>query len=316
MTHIANPAGSRRAFCVMAALLLAACGGSSGPAPAPGPDRIDFTSPDLQPEGVAFDPGAGQFVVGSSTRGTIHHVSDTGDLVLLTEGTMTSTLGLEVDEATGRVLAAGETGPNNPALGSFDLGSGATIAIIDLSPLAPGPSRLANDVALSPDGRAFVTDTFAGVIYEVEPEGTARVFLDSRPDMILPNGIVSHPDGFLLVATLGSSRLLRVPLDDPAATRAVRSPFDVNGDGMVLLADGTLAVVGSALGPDGSSQGPGVTRYASMDGWMSAERVSSWVAEEAATTGALRAGTLHVVYAGLFDPTRETYAIVKTEIAD
>lgn len=305
------------ALAATTALLLAACGGSSESNVTPGPDRIDFDSTNLQPEGVAFDPWADEFLVGSRTQGTIHHVSDSGVLRLLTEDSpMSSTLGLEVDHETARVLAAGETAPNTPALGSFDLATGATVAVIDLSSIAPGPARLANDVALSSSGRAYVTDTLAGAIYRVEPDGTASVFLANHADLVLPNGIVAHPDGFLLVNSISGPSLLRVPLDEPGGIQAVTSPFNVSGDGMVLLEDGTLAIVGEAVRPDGTVEGPGVTVYATADGWQSAEAVASWVADEAATTAALRAGNLHAIYAGLFQPERETYSIVKTNLSE
>ena len=99
--------------------------------------------------------------------------------------------------------------------------------------------HFANDVAVAADGTAYVTDTFAGVIYRVDTDYQASVFY--QPDTADPlgfNGIVVHPDGYLLVA--GGETLWKVPLDSPDESAPVALPEAVPGqDGMVWMTDGS-----------------------------------------------------------------------------
>ncbi len=86
-----------------------------------------------------------------------------------------------------------------------------------------GPQFL-NDVAIAPDGDAFVTDSFRPVLYRVpaedvvagEPTGTLDAWLDLTGTPIVhqagfnPNGIVATPDGkYLIVVQANTGKLFR-----------------------------------------------------------------------------------------------------------
>ena len=297
----------------LAAWLLMSCGetGDDAAAPEPGPDLIVFRQTNLQPEGIEYDARRGRFVVGSRTEGTIHTVDDSGTIeVLVANPGLSSTLGMQIDDD--RLLVAGALGANRIGLGIYDLQSGATLHVVDLGDAAGGGNHLANDVAVDHDGNAYVTDTLSPVIYRVTPDGEASRFAEDVRFTLL-NGIEFHPDGYLLVARLTGPRLLRVPVDMPTEVAEVATSLSATADGMLLRPDGSLVLVSSALAPDGTVLGTGVTLLTSGDGWQSASFADSWVATGGPTTAAGRGNDVHVIYAHLFDTSREEYEIVKVD---
>jgi sugar lactone lactonase YvrE len=303
---------------VLAVFFASGCSESdldTGNVAAPGPDLIVFRAPNLQPEGIEYDARRGRFVVGSRTEGTIHTVDDAGNVaVLVADPGLSITLGLQIDGE--RLLAAGSLGTGEPALGIYDVETGAVLRVVNLGGLSAAPAgHLANDVAVDHEGNAYVTDTLARVIYRVTPAGNASLFADD-PRFGLLNGIEFHPDGFLVVASIGGPRLFRVPIDASAAVTEVDTPFTVTGDGIVFRPDGSLAIVSNALAADGTVLGPGVTLFTSDDGWQSAAVAGSWTATAGPTTAAVRANDVHVIYAHLFDTTREEYEIVKASFTE
>jgi hypothetical protein len=247
--------------------------------------------------------------VGSRTEGTIHTVDDAGSIeVLVASPGLSATLGLQIDGD--RLLAAGAIGASGIGLGIYDLNSGVVLRVVDLGDVAGPGGHLANDVAVDHDGNAYVTDTLGAVIYRVTPGGDASRFVED-PRFGLLNGIDFHPDGYLVVASIGGPRLFRVSTAMPVEVTQIDTPFTVSGDGIVFRPDGALAVVSNALAADGSVLGPGVTLFTSDDAWQSAAIAGSWVAIGAPTTAAVRDNDVHAIYAHLFDTTREEYEIAK-----
>ena len=312
--HAIGSAVLRRSLALVTIIALAGCSeGDLGRdvEPAPGPDLIIFRKLGLEPEGIEYDARSGRFIVGSRSEGTIHTVDDTGNIaVLVANPGLAITLGIHI--AGNELVAAGTLASGGIALGRYDLETGTVLDVIDLSAVAGGGSHLANDVTVDDDGNAYVTDTLGAVIYRVTPAGVASRFAEG-PSFGLLNGIDYHPDGYLIVAAIGGPRLLRVPIDAPEAVTQVDIPFLVGGDGIVFRPDGLLAVVSNALAADGTVLGPGVTLFASDDGWQSATVAGSWVADGGPTTAAVRGKDVHVIYAHLFDTTREEYEIVKVQ---
>jgi sugar lactone lactonase YvrE len=277
-----------------------------------GPALVVFESLGLEPEGVEYDSARRRFVVGSRSQGVIHMVDDEGNLtVLVSDPGLTTTLGLHIDRRTNRLLAAGlRAGATDAALGIYDLESGDTIDVVDLTPVALPGSHLANDVVTDAAGNAYVTDTLRASIYRVDPDGNAALFA-SGPMLAGANGIEIHDDRFLIVATLAGQSLLRVPLDDPGSIAAVETAMPVSGDGIVFAANGDLAVVGGFNNPDT------VLRLRSDDDWRSASLVGTWDSTEAGagtpTTAAARGAQVYVIFAHLFDTRRERYEIARAE---
>ena len=226
------------------------------------PDAVTFTQPGLYPEGVAYDLASRSFLVSSQTRGAIGAVLDNGTYrVFADDPRLISTLGVKVDDLRRRVLVAvGDPGYDKArtspatqgklaAVAIFDRYSGQLTGYVDLGGLRPGGAgHLANDLTVDPLGNVYVTDSFAPIIYKIDPQGRASVLLeDSR--LAAPasafglNGIVYHPGGYLLVAKSDEGILFKVPLSDPAAFTEVATDANLKGaDGIQLQDANTLLV--------------------------------------------------------------------------
>lgn len=279
--------------------------------PEPGPDLVVLESLNLKPEGIEYDAARGRFLVGSRTAGIINAVADDGTLTaVVSDPGLDVTLGLHIDRAQQRLLAAGVLeGADRPALGIFDLASGEPIHVVDLGAVAAPGMHLANDVVSDAAGNAYVTDTLAAAIYRVDPDGQATVFADGEA-LRLANGIEIHDERYLIVATLSGPSLLRVPLDDPEALTAVGASIAIAGDGIVFTDNGDLAVVT----PAGAVQ-----RWHSADDWQTAALVGSWDATQLGfgtpTTAATRGAEVYVIFAHLFDAAPTQFEIARAQFA-
>jgi sugar lactone lactonase YvrE len=278
------------------------------------PFVLTFQRLNLQPEGIEYDAGRGAFLVGSRTEGTVHVIGDDGSVSVLTpEPGLGSSLGLHIDHAGGRLLAAGAISaasfpPTGVLLGIYELSSGATIRVVDLAEIAGAGQHFLNDVTTDSAGNAYVTDTSARSIYRVTPEGDASLLI--RNTMLNgANGIDIHDDRILIVAPLSGPRLVRVPIDAPESLAVVQTDGLVSGDGIVFTPEGRLAVVG------GIANGGSVLLFESDDDWQSASLVGTWdtrrVSNTAATTAAVRDNEVFVIFAHLFDTTRLNYEIAQ-----
>ncbi|WP_119065606.1 SMP-30/gluconolactonase/LRE family protein [Aggregatilinea lenta] len=289
------------------------------------PEQVVVEHAGLFPEGIEWDAARGQFLLGSIAEGTIFSVQDDGTIAPFIENDqLMASIGLHIDPAADRLLVAN----NNPAvfqgpvtdgpvatLMAFDLESGEELFYADFSDLVEGGQHFANDVTVDADGNAYVTDSFAPVIFKVTPDGTPSVFLEDEQfagEGFNLNGIEYHPDGYLIVAKSSTGQLFKVPVDSPEDAGEVMLDTPVNGaDGIVLRDDGTLFVVGSPQS---------VFAVQSTDGWESASVASTAQVDDQPTTAALRDGEAYVIFAKLSqqgsDPLPETFEIVHVPFED
>jgi sugar lactone lactonase YvrE len=224
------------------------------------PAVVNGHAPALHPEGIAYDPSRRAFLVGSVRHGTVSVVAPDGSATTLVDDPrMPSTAGVHVDAVRGRILVtygdigvADRTEPNpefrRAGLGIFDLRTGAALHVVDL---AVGPTHLANDVTVDRAGNAYVTDSASDVIYRVDPAGHGSVFVqDARfaTTTVGINGIVWHPDGYLLVGKYDTGQVFRVNTVGPPRVTEVRLDRPLVGaDGIALRGNGTLIVVTNTL---------------------------------------------------------------------
>lgn len=162
------------------------------------PTAFELEDRTLLPEGIAHDPGTGDFFVGSVSQRRILRVSPAGavrELAGAGDG-LDSVLGLAVDAprrllyavSTNALTAAGEKAPRNAIL-RFDLETGRKLGSVAV----PGAKQL-NDVAIAPGGRVFATDSASGAVYEIPATGEAREAV-APGRMRGTNGIAASPDG-------------------------------------------------------------------------------------------------------------------------
>jgi len=135
-----------------------------------------------------------------------------------------SILGVLADERSNTLWACsddlsafGIPGPNaiaGSALKGFDLKSGEGM----VSAVLPGDHTLCNDIAIGPDGSAYVTNTVAPQILRLPPKGKQLEIWLSDPALQPPpggaglDGIAFGSDGNLYVDTYSPGDLFRIEL--------------------------------------------------------------------------------------------------------
>jgi len=167
--------------------------------------------------------------------------------------------------------------------------TGRKLQDIDLSQLIPG-EHFANDLVFDPGGNAYVTDSYADVIYKVNAAGTPSVFSKSelfKTEGISVNGLVYHPDGYLLVIVSGKGAVYKVDINHPANVSKVNiNQFFMGGDGMLLNDNNTLTLVVNG----GTDK---IYQLKTEDNWLSARLSATTLLADRFTypTTATRAGT-------------------------
>ncbi len=252
------------------------------------------------PEGVEYDQTHGRILVGSLADGSVYQLEKDGRLTPLVEDPeLVSSVGIEVDEPRGRLLVANSDrsifasgGTGQAKLGVFDSSSGERIAMVDLAATIEDRTDetafFANDVTVDDQGSIYVSDSRTGAIYVVDEAYEASLLHRfETSEAFIPNGLVYHPSGYLLVA--GRERLYKVPLDDPASASRVSLSEPMSGaDGVVWTSDGRLAIVANRQNR--------VVAFTSADDWASAELVGVAPYEVMATTVAVVGDDLYVVH--------------------
>lgn len=294
------------------------------------PEKIVITEASLFPEGVEYDARNHRFLVSSLTRGTIGAVDDQGNYeAFIEDDDFGATIGIEIDEARHRLLVC-VSDPSTAgvaALGSYDLTTGERQFFTDLIAVAGDEApHFANDVAVDRQGNAYVTDSFSPIVYKVDPQGKASVFLrddtfQASPGAFGLNGVVYHPEGYLVVAFSETATLYTVPLDDPTnfATIDTESDAVTSPDGLYLSDDNrTLLVVNN----DGGGDNGKVVALSSHDGWASAQATGDFATGPVfPTTVAQRDRNYYVLYAHLNElfagnPSRDAFEIVRVDFAE
>lgn len=216
------------------------------------PDVIQFTQLGLYPEGVAFDQNSKTYFVSSLTKGAIGTVNDQGVYqVFANDNNLVSTTGIVVDRAQNRLLVAiADPGTSTKttmltqgklgAIAIYNLTNGQQISYINLGILKPTANHFANDMAVDNLGNIYVTDSFAGIIYKINTQGVASIFYENSAfeapaGAFGLNGIVFHPNGYLIVAKYNEGILYKIPLQNPSSFSQIVLPQTIKGaDGLSI----------------------------------------------------------------------------------
>ncbi|WCJ37326.1 NHL domain-containing protein [Euphorbia peplus] len=232
------------------------------------PHSIHFHSPNLYPEGIAYDPSAQHFILGSLRNRTFFSVSDAAVVhTLISDPSLppnTSILGLAVDSHHHRLLAAIHSlSPLPPfnALAAYDLRSGKQIFLSLLPDPAPDSSQraVANAVAVDFKGNAYVTNSLGNpdgnFIWKVNGQGEASIFSRSpmfnrypvNPDAPFSyvglNGIAYVSKGYLLVVQSNTGKMFKVDEEEGTARMVLLSEDLELADGIAVRRDGVVLVV-------------------------------------------------------------------------
>ncbi|MEV0373626.1 SMP-30/gluconolactonase/LRE family protein [Streptomyces sp. NPDC050636] len=218
----------------------------------------DLPGDRVYPEGIAADPRTGDIYVGSYATGAVYKATPghRAAQVFLPSGTdgRTTANGLKVDRA-GRLWVIDSTA----GVAVYDLHDRRLIARFDVTGSA---KSFVNDLAIAPDGSAYLTDSYRGVLYRVTPRQLARAAAhggraglttaydvagalpDTPPGGLALNGIVADPSGrYLLTVDMTAGTLYRVDLASGSVRRVALHGGDaLHGDGLEMRGN-TLWVV-------------------------------------------------------------------------
>jgi Cu-Zn family superoxide dismutase len=244
---------------VVLALALAAvsCGGAGGGEgnggngrsqtmqEASGAERYVLPGEQVFPEGVAYRSDTGDFYVGSTTDGTVFRGNVEGgskeaEVFLEPESDgRTTAIGMEVDEEGRLYIAGGDTG----RIFVYDTESADQIRRLDTP---DAEATFLNDVAVTPDGDAYFTDSMRPVLFRVtstgdgvgdaEPwlnfEGTPAAYEEGFNF----NGIDATEDGRYLVAVKSNTgELFRIDTESKEVVEInLEGETLANGDGLLL----------------------------------------------------------------------------------
>lgn len=208
-----------------------------------------------------WDAESGRFLVSTFFGGGVVEVRTGGEgkeeervVVADPDAAGRVALGLAVDAPRRRVLVAYTDRPPRfgyAAVGAYELGSWRRLFLTRLD--GPGESSFADDVAADEDGNAYVTDARGNKIWKVGPDGeplsniknaTFSQRAGTLNNFVGLNGIVYHPNGYLLVVHTSGGDLFKVdPRTGDVRVVAVRGSLK-RGDGLELLSPTRLAVAG------------------------------------------------------------------------
>lgn len=250
--------------------------------------RIEFNAPETYPEGIAYDSVSNAYFVSSARLGSIGKVTEQGLYSqLINDPTFKSSYGVKVHPDGKRLFVcigdanyskytSPDTRKKMARIVGIDKNSGKKTDDIDLSGLVLG-NHFPNDLTFDNQSNAYITDSFANVIYKITPGGKASVFADSplfKTDGIGLNGIVYHPSGYLIVVSSGTGALYKVDIANPRNISKVRTEqFFINGDGLLLNGNQKLIVVQNG----GSDK---IYELSSEDNWSSAKLSASTLAAD------------------------------------
>ncbi|KAL6505077.1 hypothetical protein OROGR_024894 [Orobanche gracilis] len=207
-----------------------------------------------------------------------------------------SSLGLVIDRPRNRVVVviADVMGNKYSAVTAYDLTTWNQLFLTQLS--GPEEKAFADDVAVDPEGNTYITDTKGNKIWKVGPGGerlhSIRSTLFAPKEWYLNlvglNGIVYHPNGYLLVIHTLSGKLFKIEINkgdhDVKMVRLIGSTLRF-GDGMELLSRTKLVVAGSPS-----------RLVESLDDFENAEVVGrfSGVAHRLATAATVKEGKVYL----------------------
>lgn len=278
------------------------------------PNTVTINETSLHAEGIVYNPKDGKIYMGSYYKGKIVSVDMAGNIKDFAHAPeLVAPTGLAIDEQNNwLVVCNADAGISQKSSAStttqlaqlviFDLSTGEKVKTIDLNPNNE-PGRFANDLVIDNDGNMYVTESIRPSIYKVDAAGNVSVFAtDDRfapfPQTFGLNGIVLHPDGYLIVGKADEGKLFKIPLNAPDNITEIALDGMVNSiDGLLLKEDGSLYLVSNYFG--GPFFNEAVYKISSTDNWTSASITNTMVTTNGITptTMANVEGTIYVNYA-------------------
>jgi hypothetical protein len=223
--------------------------------------NISFNSNELYPEGVAYSKKQNVFFVSSLHYGKIGKVTKDGVYSeFITDQELVSTIGIHANEKLNLLYVcisdpgvAVSTNANTQMklakLIAFDLTTGKRKFVADLGALNPTSGNFANDVDFDSTGNAYVTNSASPIIYKITVTGKASIFATTenwKKEGFNLNGIVCHPNGYLIVAQSNTGELYKVSLKNPTQIAKIATDLIPGADGIFLNGTKELIVISNS----------------------------------------------------------------------
>lgn len=284
----------------------------------------------LYPEGIDYDNKNEQFIFGSMYKGAVYAMNPEGEVSkFATSEKLVLPTGVYTDETRNRLIVANadlgiseksmpKSAGSIATLEIYNLTTKELIKQIDLKNLTPNAGACPNDIAVDTSGNIYVTDSFSPIIYKIDSNYNSSVFATNT--LFQPatgafglNGIVLHPDGYLLVAKTDNSKIFKVSLSNHSSVTEVTGMTFQFPDGLELNKKNELVIVENGLGLGKTHT------FSSNNNWASATKVSETAIgkDEFPTTATLASnGSVYVLSSKLGkllggDKTQSSYSIQK-----
>ncbi|WP_395077203.1 hypothetical protein [Flavobacterium sp.] len=223
--------------------------------------NIAFNSNELYPEGIAYSKKQDVYFVSSLHYGKIGKVTSKGVYTeFITDTALVSTIGIHANEKANllyvcvsdpgvAVNTSATTQMKLAKLIAYDLTTGKRKFIADLGVLNPNGGNFANDVDFDLKGNCYVTNSASPIIYKISPKGVPSIFATSenwKKDGFNLNGIVVHPNGYLIVAQSNTGELYKVSIKNPKEIKKINSDLILGADGIFLNEKNELMVISNS----------------------------------------------------------------------
>ncbi len=255
------------------------------------PNSISLKETSLYPEGIVYSSSKQKTFIGSYYKGKIITVDLLGNMTdFVIDNSLVAVVGMAIDETNNRLLVCNSDAgislkSDNATIGQlaevivYDLISGAKLKTIDLSGLYQGGHFL-NDLVLDNNGNVYITDSFSPVIYKIDTNNNPSVLVTNTIFEVPQgtfglNGIVYHPDNYLIVGKAFGGILYKIPLNDVNNVQEITLNTSVNSlDGLLLTNNNTLILVSNYFA--GPSFNEAIYKIETTNNWTSGSITSSF----------------------------------------
>jgi hypothetical protein len=269
---------------------------------------IIFQSDTLYPEGIAYDSKRDVFFVSSLRHGKIGTVDRKGNYkVFVNSPEMISAIGIRLNDQTNTLYVCtsdpGVSTKTTPAtqrkfakLIAYDATTGSQKYISDLGALNAGGLNFANDVTFDNVGNVYVTNSFSPIIYKIDVTGKPTIFATSeewKAEGFSLNGIVFHPNGYLIVAKSNPGTLYKVSIKNPQEIKKINCDLLLGMDGLIFNASKNELIAISNVSQE-------IIQMKTENNWDSANKINSIKSVNTfPTTGTIVGSSYYVLNAKL-----------------
>ncbi len=201
---------------------------------------------DLIPEGIAYDPVTAQLFVSSIGKEKIIAISREGkvsDFVATGQDSIMQTLGMKVDQDDRRLWVVSNKVIDNITYSAVHIYNIDSKSLIKKIICRDTVRQLFNDLALTNEGDAFISDSYGSKIYRLDSDlGQIELFAGSDSLLRSVNGIAVSPDDKILYAATGA--FIAVIDKDSKNIKPISDPNDIGSNGV----DGIVFYNGSLIG--------------------------------------------------------------------